>query len=333
MEFLMVNWFIEKNNKIPFYLQLKELINHYISTGVLKNRQQLPGVNELARKLDINFDTVRKAYKELEKEGLVEMKRGTGTFVNYDNLPPPKERPGMQIDSEPMEEVKQQIRKFLQMGMTLPEVEVLMNRAFTLLSGEMGEKYLIFCECSEAQIREISDVLESYLKVKVKPVLLENLQAELNQMPAPNGALLGVVTTGFHRAEILSLLQGRAINLHIVITNMSPETRKKIFSMNSGASCGFICRDEKSIPFYTELLRYELGASFKLKTATLANDEKVGEIIGSSEVLLATPPVFPSVKELAPKKLPVFNVFDRVDPISLSMLRECLGLKFSAPGE
>lgn len=76
----MQRWRIDKNSKVPFYLQLKELIEYYISTGAIKDNHQLPGVNTLGKKLGINFETVRKAYKELEKEGLISMERGRGTY-------------------------------------------------------------------------------------------------------------------------------------------------------------------------------------------------------------------------------------------------------------
>ena len=55
------------NNKVPLYLQLKDLIKYYISTGAIQADHQLPAVNALAKELGINFETVRKAYKELLK--------------------------------------------------------------------------------------------------------------------------------------------------------------------------------------------------------------------------------------------------------------------------
>ena len=60
-----IKWFLDKKNKIPLYLQIKDLIKYYISTGVIQDNAVLPGVNMLAKELEINFETVRKAYKEL----------------------------------------------------------------------------------------------------------------------------------------------------------------------------------------------------------------------------------------------------------------------------
>ena len=66
---------------MPLYLQLKDLIKYFISTGAIHDGDQLPGVVQLAKDLKINFETVRKAYKELEKEKLLAMSPGRGTFA------------------------------------------------------------------------------------------------------------------------------------------------------------------------------------------------------------------------------------------------------------
>jgi hypothetical protein len=49
-------------------------------------------------------------------------------------------------------------------------------------------------------------------------------------------------------------------------------------------------------------------------------------VLGSADVLLVTPPVFKDIKKRAPARLPVFNVFDRIDPMSIRMLKSHLEL-------
>jgi GntR family transcriptional regulator len=71
----------------PIYEQLIRQIKHAITSGALKAGDQLPTVRELAAKLVINPNTVARAYRELERDGLVESTSGRGTFVK---LSPPK---------------------------------------------------------------------------------------------------------------------------------------------------------------------------------------------------------------------------------------------------
>jgi GntR family transcriptional regulator len=65
----------------PLYLQLVEHLKHSISTGAIRAGEQLPSVRKMAEDLVINPNTVVRAYRDLEIEGLVELRHGSGVFV------------------------------------------------------------------------------------------------------------------------------------------------------------------------------------------------------------------------------------------------------------
>ncbi len=67
---------------VPIYLQLMEQVKHGIETGALRPGEQLPGIRPLAEELVINPNTVAKAYRELEHEGVIELRHGAGAFVS-----------------------------------------------------------------------------------------------------------------------------------------------------------------------------------------------------------------------------------------------------------
>lgn len=67
---------------VPIYLQLMEQVKHAIETGALRPGEQLPGIRPLAEELVVNPNTVAKAYRELEHEGVVELRQGAGAFVS-----------------------------------------------------------------------------------------------------------------------------------------------------------------------------------------------------------------------------------------------------------
>jgi len=66
---------------MPLYAQLTRAIQFAIATGRLKIGEQLPTVRQLAVDLRINANTVAKVYAELERSGVLETRRGVGTFV------------------------------------------------------------------------------------------------------------------------------------------------------------------------------------------------------------------------------------------------------------
>jgi GntR family transcriptional regulator len=71
----------------PIYQQLIRQVTHAITTGALSPGDRLPTIRQLAAELVVNPNTVARAYRELEREGLVESGPRRGTFVTFD---PPK---------------------------------------------------------------------------------------------------------------------------------------------------------------------------------------------------------------------------------------------------
>ena len=67
---------------VPIYLQLMEQVKHAIETGALRPGEQLPGIRPLAEELVINVNTIAKAYRELEHEGVIELRHGSGAYVS-----------------------------------------------------------------------------------------------------------------------------------------------------------------------------------------------------------------------------------------------------------
>lgn len=72
---------INRNNSVPLYEQLKEIIEHKINSGEYKANEQIPSERELGETYKVSRITVRQAISLAEKEGLVSRVHGVGTFV------------------------------------------------------------------------------------------------------------------------------------------------------------------------------------------------------------------------------------------------------------
>ena len=77
----MIAFRLDTHSKVATYMQLVQQVRQSLRTGLLEPGDQLPKVREVAESLAINPNTVLKAYRELELEGLVEGRPGVGTFV------------------------------------------------------------------------------------------------------------------------------------------------------------------------------------------------------------------------------------------------------------
>jgi len=321
----MIQWFVDKNNKIPLYLQLKDLIKYYISTGAIESDHQLPPVNTLAKELEVNFETVRKAYKELEREGLLSMKRGQGTHITLHNTLMPTKTPVVKSDYRLLEVTKSNIKEYLQNGLSLEEIRRILEQAFEEVSSEDTAKKIIFTECNTLQVEEISELLKGYLEYPINPVLLKDLPDALKNITLSANQPIIIITTGFHVNEVQEATKSMPVDIHILITHMSLETRRKLDDFSRSASFGFICRDQESILLYKDVLKIELdNPELDLTCAILGEESKVESILKSVDVLLVSPPVYEEIKSIAPPNLPIFNVFDRVDPMALKLIKDSI---------
>jgi GntR family transcriptional regulator len=67
------------------YLQLVQQIRHAVESGALRDGDQLPGIRTLAQELVVSPNTIAKAYTELEHEGLLELRQGSGAFISVNH--------------------------------------------------------------------------------------------------------------------------------------------------------------------------------------------------------------------------------------------------------
>ncbi len=73
---------IDERSGVPVYRQMMDQMKYYVAGGTLRPGDQLPSIRELASALTVNPTTVVKAYTELERDGVIEMRHGKGAFVS-----------------------------------------------------------------------------------------------------------------------------------------------------------------------------------------------------------------------------------------------------------
>lgn len=73
---------IDPRSHVPIYLQIAEAIRAALAAGVYRSGEVLPSLRSMAIQLQVNPNTVQRAYDELEREGLVYSQRGKGLFVS-----------------------------------------------------------------------------------------------------------------------------------------------------------------------------------------------------------------------------------------------------------
>lgn len=121
---------IQPQDGMPIYRQISNQIKYLIASGQLKTGQELPGVRTLAEQLTVTPNTIVKAYDELEAEGLLEKRRGSGTYVSDTNSPLTR-REQRRILTQRIDAT---LTEASQLNFTLEEVLVLLHDRYAALS-------------------------------------------------------------------------------------------------------------------------------------------------------------------------------------------------------
>ena len=85
----MISFRVDGRSGVPPYLQILRQVRQALRMGVLNVGDQLPTVREVVAAVAVNPNTVLKAYRDLEREGLIEVRAGQGTFVRARPPGPP----------------------------------------------------------------------------------------------------------------------------------------------------------------------------------------------------------------------------------------------------
>lgn len=111
----MIN--LDYQSRTPIYEQIIKQIEKYVALGILKPKEQIPSIREMASTLGINPNTVKKAYSELENKGVIQTFSTKGTFIS-ENV---EEIKKVNIDSK-INEIKGIITELEKLGITKDEI-------------------------------------------------------------------------------------------------------------------------------------------------------------------------------------------------------------------
>lgn len=122
---------IDVMSRVPVYEQIVEQTKKYILTGVLNDGDQIPTVRQLSAQLSLNPNTIAKAFKELDRQGLTYSLPGRGCFIsaNAKNILQNEKRQGLT-------ELEEQIKELALSGIDKEELHRLIDTVFGKVKGE-----------------------------------------------------------------------------------------------------------------------------------------------------------------------------------------------------
>jgi GntR family transcriptional regulator len=117
---------IDFRSNQPIYLQIMEQIRSKIASGSLRPGDQLPTVRQLAKDLRVNFNTIARAYRQLDEAGLISTQHGRGTYV----WETPLEESNLQLHNQDLQEMTEQfIQNLFAQGYSSAEIKAAFEKA------------------------------------------------------------------------------------------------------------------------------------------------------------------------------------------------------------
>src|SRR5688572_28825394 len=219
---------INSKSHVPVHVQLEGQIKHLILTGNFEVGSRLPSIRAMAGFLRVNRNTVARVFTDLEREGYVKSRRGSGVYV----VEPPVEA----------EDLKRQEVLERVMDLAAAQGVPVEDLAYALLAragAKPQEKTrILFIECTRAELDRFSAELEEQLPVEVEKVLLENLAervAGAQEMPWQMA-----VTTFFHVHEVQDLMEPRGIETVALLAEANLESLQRLTELPAGTPVGVV---------------------------------------------------------------------------------------------
>lgn len=182
---------------IPIYQQLVDAICAAIKNGSLTSGQQLPTVQQMIGEVGVARGTVKRAYDELERIGLVEKVQGRGTFVKYQpaNSGSRKEQAMAAID--------EMLNRLDGMGLSPSEINIFLNLKLRERSQEEAHVKIAVVECNPENLSQMSEQLRYIDEVDLYSYTLDSIKQYPYKLSEDFDL---IVTTSLHSAYLESVV-------------------------------------------------------------------------------------------------------------------------------
>jgi GntR family transcriptional regulator len=218
---------INSKSHIPVHVQLEEQIKHLILTGGFVAGSRLPSIRALAGYLRVNRNTVARVISDLEREGYVESRRGSGVYVI--------EPPVAEEDLKRQEVLERVMELAAARGMPVEELGYALLARAGVQTPERTPVLLV--ECNEPELDQYKAELEEQLPVVVEAVLLEKLERHVSEKETPWRL---AVTTFYHVQEVEKLMEPHGIETFALLPETTLEGLRRLAELPGGTPVGVV---------------------------------------------------------------------------------------------
>ncbi|WP_205669354.1 GntR family transcriptional regulator [Amycolatopsis suaedae] len=296
---------MSRDSDVPIFRQIVTQLSFLIESGDLRGGHVLPSARLLADNLNLNRNTVARAYSELGELGLVESRGRGGTVV----VGPRGARAGSPAHDRAQAILDEAARACVALGLSASEVQSLMTAL--AMRAERDLLTISFVECNADRAKYFADELAGHIGLAVKPLVLGEFE------PAEEEADL-VLTTFFHLAEVRGLWRGQGTDVVGIVVAPHVRTLVEIASVPAGRAVGiWYSTEDQAVSIRDSLTQSGLDNVRVLQGTGEEDIDGLDLVVIPSEV--------PELKSRLDGRVRVIEFGNVLDAASIRMVNEVVG--------
>jgi len=251
---------IDSNLDVPIYQQLVDRVRTGVKMGVLKPGQQLPTVHDLAVALSLAKGTIKRAYDELEYQGVLEKVQGRGTFIRY--------QPGNSESrkEQAMAAIDELLERLEEMGFSQTEIGIFIDLKRRERTNRLSVLKIALVECNPEALAQLAEQLRSVQGIELFAYLLKTVEEYPYNLDDDVDL---VITTGSHAQYIESVLPDKN-KLSRIALRLSLDSLASIVALEPGMRVGVLSGSSRFGELMTDTCR-QYGRGLQLIEACQFN--------------------------------------------------------------
>ena len=271
-----------KGNR-PLFRQIVDQISRAVREGKLPEGTRLPSERELSEELRLARGTVKKAYEELVREGVIEVRRGQGTFVGSNVQP---------VETSRKERALKQIGGLLdeleRMRFTPREIETLIHISMLERLEKRASFHVAAVDCNTESLDMFHKQLAYMKGIDLQKFLLPEILGNPSSLSRLEPFKL-ILVTSTHYNDLLRAFPSLEERIVQVAVSPSPETILELGSIGPGDTVGIVCESKTFSQIIQNKLRDLRITPKGIETLLLREGQDVMEFIRGKDVIIIPP--------------------------------------------
>ena len=311
---------VEPRSQLPVYVQLQEQLKFLILSGELEPGARLPTAKQLSGYLQINRNTVLKAYQELVRDGLIECRRGAGCSV--------LEQPAglaSSVFANLLAIIDGAIDQASELGVGPDDFAALAYSRAKQRQDVQVKRRLVFVECSPEGAEAIARKIEERLFLEVIPVVLQDVERATPEVQESLQDVDVIATTFFHIQDLEKLLPDTK---KVVALSVKPhlDSLVEIAAVPQGTTVLLVCLSESGATDMKRSLEDAGVTGLEFALCGVDQPQRLAEAVPEYPVVVASDYVADEVLPLVqPEQTAIVLDYTTLDDGAIYLLKSVIG--------